>query len=447
MSHTFSTSSDELIRLRAVKPPMGEQREAQNIPPPQPIRTLETEQEPSPEDEDDVPFDELPKKTNTTTHTESAEKPDSADRDIQLIEVETEKKDDDSDAAQGMQEACELDRDMMEAGPSSSKDDESKVNLDEDDDSGNDGDDEGDASTAGKVSVMFQRLLHMSTTSKDQRTPPPAHAWRNPSSIDDDIPLEEQGPPTLHVSTAPASMAQSGRLMCNLPDHAIRAGATAVVAVLVGNVLTVANAGDSRGVLCRNGVAFPLSFDHKPSSATEMERIHKAGGFVNHFGRVNGNLNLSRSIGDLKYKQVAGIAAAQQMITAEPDILQVQLQLASPDDHDDSNKDVDEFFLLGCDGIWDCLTNQQAVDFVRERIHEKTPCEIGKDMLDSIVSVDPRTTQGIGGDNMTIMIVDLNPHNKAYYKDQEANPAADETNAADNSAEQKAEDALSQTDS
>ena len=48
---------------------------------------------------------------------------------------------------------------------------------------------------------------------------------------------------------------------------------------------------------------------------------------------------------------------------------------------------------------------------------------------------------------MTIMIVDLNPHNKAYYKDQEANPAADETNAADNSAEQKAEDALSQTDS
>jgi Protein phosphatase 2C len=53
-----------------------------------------------------------------------------------------------------------------------------------------------------------------------------------------------------------------------------------------------------------------------------MNRINNAGGFVNRFGRVNGNLNLSRSIGDLKYKQVAGIAPADQMITAQPDILQ-----------------------------------------------------------------------------------------------------------------------------
>ena len=52
-----------------------------------------------------------------------------------------------------------------------------------------------------------------------------------------------------------------------------------------------------------------------------MNRITNAGGFVNQFGRVNGNLNLSRSIGDLKYKQVPGIPPAEQMITAEPDIL------------------------------------------------------------------------------------------------------------------------------
>ena len=52
-----------------------------------------------------------------------------------------------------------------------------------------------------------------------------------------------------------------------------------------------------------------------------MTRITNAGGFVNQFGRVNGNLNLSRSIGDLKYKQVPGIPPAEQMITAEPDIL------------------------------------------------------------------------------------------------------------------------------
>jgi hypothetical protein len=37
---------------------------------------------------------------------------------------------------------------------------------------------------------------------------------------------------------------------------------------------------------------------------------------------VNGNLNLSRSIGDLKYKQVPGIQPADQIITSEPDIIQ-----------------------------------------------------------------------------------------------------------------------------
>ena len=111
--------------------------------------------------------------------------------------------------------------------------------------------------------------------------------------------------------------------MCNLPDHPIHAGATAIVAVITGRTLTVANAGDSRAVLCRaGGVVTPLSYDHKPHQEREMSRITKAGGFVNHFGRVNANLNLSRSIGDLKYKQVPGIEPAEQIITAEPDIMQ-----------------------------------------------------------------------------------------------------------------------------
>ena len=64
----------------------------------------------------------------------------------------------------------------------------------------------------------------------------------------------------------------------------------------------------------------PLSYDHKPADEVELNRIQKAGGFVNQFGRVNANLNLSRSVGDLKYKQVPGITPAEQIITAEPDI-------------------------------------------------------------------------------------------------------------------------------
>merc|ERR1712154_604219 len=147
-------------------------------------------------------------------------------------------------------------------------------------------------------------------------------------------------------STLVPTLIQNGRKVCNLPDHpsGIHAGCTAIMAVIIGRVLTVANAGDSRGVICRRGgKAEALSFDHKPQQERELTRITKAGGFVNHFGRVNGNLNLSRSIGDLKYKQGPTLQPPEQMITAEPDISHVTLH---PED---------EFIILGCDGIWDCL--------------------------------------------------------------------------------------------
>lgn len=65
--------------------------------------------------------------------------------------------------------------------------------------------------------------------------------------------------------------------------------------------LIVANAGDSRCVLARRGEAVALSFDHKPENEEEKERIEKAGSVILE-GRVDGNLNLSRSLGDLKYK-------------------------------------------------------------------------------------------------------------------------------------------------
>mmetsp|Transcript_2238 Transcript_2238/g.3262 ORF Transcript_2238/g.3262 Transcript_2238/m.3262 type:complete len:291 (+) Transcript_2238:1-873(+) len=209
---------------------------------------------------------------------------------------------------------------------------------------------------------------------------------------------------TAGPSASVPTLVHNGRMVCNLPDHPIHAGCTAVVAVMIGRTLTIANAGDSRGVLCREGGGTePLSFDHKPIQEREMNRITKSGGFVNQFGRVNGNLNLSRSIGDLKYKQVPGLSPAEQMITAEPDIVTITLQ---PND---------EFFLLGCDGIWDCLTNEQAIKYVRDRIDSKSPLEIGAEMLDEIISEDPRATQGIGGDNMTIMIVDLQPEKRTLH--------------------------------
>ena len=81
-------------------------------------------------------------------------------------------------------------------------------------------------------------------------------------------------------------------------------GCTAVVSLLVGRDLYVANAGDSRCVVCRNGQALEMSLDHKPEDTEELQRITKAGGRVTLDGRVNGGLNLSRAIGDHAYKIV-----------------------------------------------------------------------------------------------------------------------------------------------
>lgn len=63
---------------------------------------------------------------------------------------------------------------------------------------------------------------------------------------------------------------------------------------------------------------------------------------------MNGNLNLSRSIGDLKYKANSSLPPSDQMITAEPDVLSVEVA------------DEDRFMILACDGVWDCMTSQQV---------------------------------------------------------------------------------------
>ncbi|KAL7484845.1 hypothetical protein ACHAW6_010461, partial [Cyclotella cf. meneghiniana] len=268
------------------------------------------------------------------------------------------------------------------------------IHDDSDDEKDND-DEADDGQVRGMVVTeaysLISKLLHLNGNSSDDKEKEgDATNEQKPKEKEEVmIPTQEQllNPPSGIVapSAAVPTRIQNGRKVCNLPDHPVHAGCTSVVAVIVQNTLVVANAGDSRAVLCRaGGLAEPLSFDHKPLQKREMNRITKAGGFVNQFGRVNGNLNLSRSIGDLKYKQVPGIAPADQMITAEPDIISTTLRPG------------DEFIVLGCDGIWDCLSNEECVKYVRDRIETKSPCEIGMEMLDEIVSEDPRASQGIG---------------------------------------------------
>lgn len=171
-------------------------------------------------------------------------------------------------------------------------------------------------------------------------------------------------------------------------------GCTANVALIQGNKVIVANAGDSRCVLAHKHMAIDLSKDHKPEDEIEKKRILAAGSEIRE-GRVDGNLNLSRSLGDLKHKQKPGLKPEEQPITCDPDITTHEL------------KEDDDFIVMAWDGIWEVKSSQEVVDFIYERINEKKLSAIIEELFESIISPDYTETQGLGCDNMSCLILAL----------------------------------------
>ncbi|KAK9469781.1 phosphatase 2C-like domain-containing protein [Lipomyces arxii] len=171
-------------------------------------------------------------------------------------------------------------------------------------------------------------------------------------------------------------------------------GCTATTILISDTTIFAANAGDSRTVLGVKGQAKPLSYDHKPTNEGERARIEAAGGFVDS-GRVNGNLALSRAIGDFDFKKSPDLPPEEQVVTAFPDVLEHEI---GPDD---------EFVVLACDGIWDCLSSQAVVEFVRRGIAEKQPLAlICENLMDNCLAPTSDLT-GVGCDNMTVTIVGI----------------------------------------
>ncbi|KAM6977366.1 protein phosphatase 1G [Aplochiton taeniatus] len=199
-------------------------------------------------------------------------------------------------------------------------------------------------------------------------------------------------------------------------------GSTAVVALIRGKQLIVANAGDSRCVVSERGKAVDMSYDHKPEDEVELARIKNAGGKVTMDGRVNGGLNLSRAIGDHFYKRNKALGPEEQMISSMPDVKVLTLN----DDHD--------FMVIACDGIWNVLSSQEVVDFVSERIrpnasgYVRALSSVVEEMLDHCLAPDT-SGDGTGCDNMTCMIITFRPHpasqteaSKKRKQEEEAEP-------------------------
>ncbi|KAH9895137.1 protein serine/threonine phosphatase 2C [Cubamyces lactineus] len=141
----------------------------------------------------------------------------------------------------------------------------------------------------------------------------------------------------------------------------------------VSRVLYCANVGDARAVLCRGGKAIRLTYDHKASDKKEARRIKDEGGLILD-GRVDGHLIPTRALGDAPFNQY---------VTSTPHTAEMELG------------EQDEFVILACDGLWDVINDEEAVDLVRGL---QDPMEAAHQLLN-----ESRCRKT--GDNVTVLVV------------------------------------------
>jgi len=224
-----------------------------------------------------------------------------------------------------------------------------------------------------------------------------------------------------------------------------RDGCTAVCALLSDDNLVVGNLGDSRAVLCQGGrtkgqkfVALRLSEDHKPELPSETARIVAAGGFVRcvqGIWRLNGELSLSRALGDVEFKpkpsRWKGAAATQAILAASrlgaagatspnarspPAAARSPLAAATPPAPARAtalsaepeftvrrlSPTEDHFLLLACDGLWDVLSDTEACRLIVEGLHRLGSPQEACDRLVETVLRSGKCT-----DNVSVVLVML----------------------------------------
>lgn len=169
----------------------------------------------------------------------------------------------------------------------------------------------------------------------------------------------------------------------NLPyEKSYTCGCTCVVLLLHDNHLWVANCGDSRAISHHGDKCVDLSFDHKPDLPSETARIRRAGGdvvVVEGVPRVNGELAVSRSIGDKRYTP---------NVIPSPDITYYPLSQST------------RYVLLATDGLWDVMTSVDADRFVRTHLsmlNRSAPRDISFAIMKHAYELETQ-------DNVTVLI-------------------------------------------
>ncbi|KAK7265159.1 hypothetical protein RJT34_32775 [Clitoria ternatea] len=170
---------------------------------------------------------------------------------------------------------------------------------------------------------------------------------------DADFPLELEKVVTRSFLETDAEFART----CSI-ESSMSSGTTALTAIIFGRSLLVANAGDCRAVLSRSGGAIEMSKDHRPLLHTEERmRIKSMGGFIDD-GYLNGQLGITRALGDWHLEGMKEQDGKGGPLSAEPELKLMTLTKE------------DEFLIIASDGIWDVFRSQNAVDFARRRLQE-----------------------------------------------------------------------------
>ena len=146
-----------------------------------------------------------------------------------------------------------------------------------------------------------------------------------------------------------------------------KSGSCAVILLIVDNKIYIANCGDSRTIMSINNELREITIDHKPNFPNEKKRIYENGGqvyqsqtpinnnnneqyLIGPYRVFPGRLSVSRTIGDIEAKNIK-FGGNPNVIIAEPEIYSFDL-----------NKDNIDFFIMGCDGIFDQMSNKDVFD-------------------------------------------------------------------------------------
>ncbi|KAK5824374.1 hypothetical protein PVK06_019145 [Gossypium arboreum] len=198
---------------------------------------------------------------------------------------------------------------------------------------------------------------------------------------DVDFPLELEKAVTRSFMETDAAFAKS----CSL-ESSLASGTTVLTAMIFGRSLLVANAGDSRAVLSWHGRAIEMSKDHRPCCMKERRRIEALGGFVDD-GYLNGQLGVTRALGDWHIEGMKETGERIGPLSAEPELKMITLTKE------------DEFLIIGSDGIWDVFTSQNAIDFTRRRLQEHNDVKLCcKEIVEEAIKRGAT-------DNLTVVVV------------------------------------------